>query len=50
MNLYDLIKEKIDNSDFDGLFNADAECACTFDDFCPCGNLCSDCTFSFYVH
>ena len=32
---------------YDGLYNEDIECGCTWDDFCPCGSDFSMCVFGY---
>lgn len=46
MNITDLIKEKLQNSSYDGLFNQNGECACLGD--APCGELNESCEFGYF--
>ena len=39
----DVIKDFIKESDYDGLYNIDGECACELSDLQPCGENFSDC-------
>lgn len=46
MNITDLIKEKIQNSNYDGLFNQNGECACLGN--APCGDINVECRFGYF--
>jgi hypothetical protein len=37
MNLKELVEESLQKAGYEGLFNADIECACQLGDLMPCG-------------
>ncbi len=37
MNIEEIVEKYLKENKFDGLFNPDIECACSFEDFMPCG-------------
>ena len=47
MTVEQLLKEKLEEEGFDGLFNFGGECGCAIDDLVPCENLCLDCEFAY---
>ena len=46
MTILDLIQKQLQESNYDGLFNSDGECACLGD--CPCGELSEECEFGYF--
>ena len=43
ISVYEIVKAYINNNGYDGLFNADGECACEKDDLDPCGEMSGEC-------
>ncbi len=47
MDIQDLVLEKIETSDYDGLFDDSGECACIGN--MPCGEPNLNCTFGYFM-
>ena len=45
----EIVIERLVTDGFDGLYSSCGECACTVDDFAPCGNIQSDCSAGYQI-
>ena len=49
MDIYDLVKRELENTNYDGLYSEDGECACELGDLAPCGEMQSSCTLGYKI-
>ena len=49
MTVLEIVKKSLVENGYDGLFNDEADCACTPDDLAPCGDLYPDCQAGYRV-
>jgi len=43
MTVIEIVREYLKREGYDGLFNAESECGCLFDNLAPCSFMCDEC-------